>query len=69
MKKRKRKGKEKKKNRNSKEKERMKRRRRRKKKNNDCTLTFYVDIFGDGVFDSLRGDLYFGRNGFHFSEA
>ena len=44
-------------------------RRRRKKKNNDCTLTFYVDIFGDGVFDSLRGDLYFGRNGFHFSEA
>ena len=67
MKKRKRKGKEKeKKNRNSKEKERM---RRRKKKNNDCTLTFYVDIFGDGVFDSLRGDLYFGRNGFHFSEA
>ena len=44
------------------------RRRRRRKKNNDCTLTFYVDIFGDGVFDSLRGDLYFGRNGFHFSD-
>ena len=47
---------------------RRRRRRRRKKKNNDCTLPFYVDIFGDAVFDNLRGDLYFGRNGFHFSD-
>ena len=66
MKKRKRKGKEKEKK--QKQQRERKDEKKKEKKNNDCTLTFYVDIFGDGVFDSLRGDLYFGRNGFHFSD-